>query len=40
VLRSFSYLEGAGAEHFAFSVAELWGLPIGKEFVETVAGEV
>jgi hypothetical protein len=33
-------LEGVGAEHFAFSFAELWGLPIGKESVETVAGEI
>jgi hypothetical protein len=40
VLRSFGYLEGASAEHFAFSVAELWSLPIGEEFVETVAGEI
>jgi hypothetical protein len=35
-----SYLEGTGAEHFAFSIAELWGLPIGEESVETVAGEI
>jgi hypothetical protein len=40
VLRSFGYLEGACAEHFTSSVAELWGLPIGEEFVETVAGEI
>jgi hypothetical protein len=33
-------LEGVGAEHFAFSFAELWGLPVGEEPVETVAGEV
>jgi len=33
-------LEGARAEHFAFSVAELWGLPVGEESVETVAGEI
>jgi hypothetical protein len=33
-------LEGVGAEHFAFSLAELWGLPVGKESVEAVAGEI
>jgi hypothetical protein len=33
-------LEGIGAEHFVVSVAELWGLPVGKESMETVAGEV
>jgi hypothetical protein len=33
-------LEGVGAEHFAFSFAELWGLPVGEESVETVAGEI
>jgi len=33
-------LEDACAEHFTFSVAELWSLPIGEEFVETVAGEI
>jgi hypothetical protein len=32
--------EGTGAEHFTFSIAELWGLPIGEESVETVAGEI
>jgi hypothetical protein len=33
-------LEGVGAEHFAFSFAELWGLPVGEESVEAVAGEI
>jgi hypothetical protein len=33
-------LEGVGAEHFAFSLTELWGLPVGKESVEAVAGEI
>ena len=33
-------LEGTGAEHFIVSFAELWGLPVGKESMETVAGEV
>jgi hypothetical protein len=33
-------LEGVGAEHFAFSFAELWGLPVGEESLETVAGEI
>ena len=33
-------LEGVGAEHFAISFAELRGLPIGKESVEAVAGEI
>jgi hypothetical protein len=33
-------LEGIGAEHFAVSLAELWGLPVGKESMETVAGEI
>jgi hypothetical protein len=33
-------LEGIGAEYFAISFAELWGLPIGEESVETIAGEV
>jgi hypothetical protein len=33
-------LEGIGAEHFVVSFAELWGLPVGKESMETVAGEV
>jgi hypothetical protein len=35
-----SLLEGNGAEYSAVSVAELWGLPLGKESVEAVAGEV
>ena len=33
-------LEGTGAKHFVVSFAELWGLPVGKESVETVTGEV
>jgi hypothetical protein len=33
-------LEEIGAEHFAVSFAELWGLPVGKESMETVAGEI
>jgi hypothetical protein len=33
-------LEGISAEHFAVSFAELWGLPVGKEFMEKVTGEV
>jgi hypothetical protein len=33
-------LEGIGAEYFVVSFAELWGLPVGKESMETVAGEV
>jgi hypothetical protein len=33
-------LEGIGAEHFAVSLAELWSLPVGEEFVETIEGEV
>jgi hypothetical protein len=33
-------LEGIGAEHFVVSFAELWGLPLGEESVETVAGEI
>jgi hypothetical protein len=35
-----SLMEGNGAEYSAVSVAELWGLPLGKESVEAVAGEV
>ncbi len=33
-------LEGVGAEHFAFSFAKLWGLPLCEESLETVAGEI
>ncbi len=33
-------LEGIGAEYFVVSFAELWGLPVGKESLETVTGEV
>ena len=33
-------LEGIGAEHFAVSLAELRGLPVGEEFVEAVEGEI
>jgi hypothetical protein len=33
-------LEGISAEHFVVSVAELWSLPVGKESVETVEGEI
>ena len=33
-------LEGTSAEYFAVSFAELWGLPLGKESLETVAGQV
>ena len=33
-------LEGIGAKHFAVSFAELWGLSVGEEPVETIAGEV
>jgi len=39
-VRIAQLLEGVGAEHFAFSLAELWGLPVGKESVEAVAGEI
>jgi len=33
-------VEGVGAEHFAFRLAELWGLPVSEESVEAVAGEI
>jgi hypothetical protein len=33
-------LEGVDAEHFALSLAKLWGLPVGEESLETVAGEI
>ncbi len=39
VLRSDGF-GGIGAEHFAVSLAELWSLPVGEEFVETVEGEI
>jgi len=35
-----NYFGGTGAEHFAFSVTELWGLPFGEESMETVASEI
>jgi hypothetical protein len=31
---------GISAKHFAASLAELWSLPVGEEFVETVEGEI
>ena len=34
------FLEGIGAEHCAFNFAELRGVPIGEESVETVAGKI
>ncbi len=33
-------MEGVGAKYFAVSFAELWGLSVGEESVETIAGEV
>jgi hypothetical protein len=33
-------LEDTSAEYFAFSLAELWGLPLGKESLETVTSQV
>ena len=33
-------MEGVGAKHFAVSFSELWGLSVGEESVETIAGEV
>jgi hypothetical protein len=33
-------VEGISAEYFAISLTELWSLPVGEEFVETVAGEI
>jgi hypothetical protein len=33
-------LEGTGAEHFTVSFAELWGLPVGEESMETIANKV
>jgi hypothetical protein len=31
---------GTDAQYLAARFAELWGLPIREEFVETVAGEI
>jgi hypothetical protein len=33
-------LEGIRAEHIVVSLAELWGLPVGEESMETVANKV
>jgi hypothetical protein len=33
-------MEEVGAKYFAVSFAELWGLSVGEESVETIASEV